>query len=732
MTVEEVLGRLEFVKKSGEGWTARCPSHDDKHASLSVGAGNDGRTLMKCHAGCSAEAVAAALGLTLADLFERNGDEPPRRPARRAPRFREVDLRGYADALLANEAALQRLGNLRGWTREAVEALGVGLDDGRIVFAYRDAVGALVGVGRYMPNPERRGDGPKLQAAAGSRRELFPAPETTIENDEAFLWLVEGEPDAIRAHSLGLPAVAVPGVEGWRVEYAQRFAGRRVVVCFDCDEPGRAAVRRVAAELASVTDEVRVLDLDPSRGDGYDLSDFTALARTADERGAMRRLLLAAAVHAPRVEPLKPADAAGLLEELAGFLRRYVVMSDVQRDAAALWVAHGHAFEAADATPYLHATSAEKESGKTRLLEALELVVARPLKTGGTTAAALARAVAQKPPPTMLLDESDNAFRRDREYVAALMGILNDGYRRGGRTLLCLPPKWEPSFLAVFAPKALAGIGELPDTVASRSIRIELKRRAPGEHVERFRRRRAEGEATSLYDRMAVWAAEHVETLADARPAIPDELGDRAADVWEPLLAIADLAGGGWPERARRAAVELSAGKRADDDSVGVRLLADIRRAFDERGLDRLATSELLEALRADEEAPWADWSGKPLSARVLGDKLKPYGVRSRSVRLDDGSTPKGYRREQFEDAWSRYLPQEEARKRHTATTRVGKGIAAVSDPPQDAVVADTKTAGNPHGSAVVADVADPGPLPGDRGSRANLTRGWPGASGPA
>jgi hypothetical protein len=138
---------------------------------------------------------------------------------------------------------------------------------------------------------------------------------------------------------------------------------------------------------------------------------------------------------------------AATLDALAGYLRRYMVMSDGQRDAVALWVFHTHAFAAAEATPYLHVTSAERESGKTRLLEVLELVVARPLKTGGTTAAALARAVAKDPPPTMLLDETDNAFRRDREYVAALLGILNDGYRRGGQTLLCLPPKWEPTFL---------------------------------------------------------------------------------------------------------------------------------------------------------------------------------------------------------------------------------------------------------------------------------------------
>jgi hypothetical protein len=347
-----------------------------------------------------------------------------------------------------------------------------------------------------------------------------------------------------------------------------------------------------------------------------------------------------------------------LLDELAGFLRGYVVMSDAQRDALALWAAHTHAFEAAEATPYLHVTSAEKECGKSRLLDALELVVARPLKSGGTTAAALARAVAQDPPPTMLLDEADNTFKRDREYVAALMGILNDGYRRGGRTLLCLPPKWEPSFLPVFAPKALAGIGDLPDTVASRSIRIELKRRAPGEHVERFRYRQVEADAAPLRGRLTAWCEQHLETLANARPEVPDELGDRAADVWEPLLAIADSAGDRWPERARTVAVELSAGKRAENDSIGVRLLADIQCVFDEKAADRLATSQLLDALCANDEAPWGDWYGKPLSGRALAKLIRPYGIRpNQTVWLGQGKSAKGLKREQFEDAFSRYLP---------------------------------------------------------------------------
>jgi hypothetical protein len=362
---------------------------------------------------------------------------------------------------------------------------------------------------------------------------------------------------------------------------------------------------------------------------------------------------------------------------------------------------------------------------KTQLLETLELVAARPIKTGGTTAAALARAVAQEPPPTLLLDESDNVFKRDREYVAALLGVLNDGYRRGGKTMLCLPPKWELGFLSVFGPKAIAGIGELPDTVASRAICLELKRRIRSESIDRFRRRQVEAAADPLRVRLAAFAELHIDSLAQARPELPYELGDRSQDVWEPLLAIADLAGNGWSERARYAALVLSKQIAADDDSLGVRLLADIRRTFDARRCDRLATTALIAALAADEETPWADWhaSGRPIPARALAMILKAYGVRSRTIRLG-GETPKGFHRQQSEDAWSRYLPSEGSIHR-TATTRIREAIRATGDSPQAGPAADSESGTNTHRQTVVADVADTNPQPGDEAFRDLIDRAF-------
>ena len=208
-------------------------------------------------------------------------------------------------------------------------------------------------------------------------------------------------------------------------------------------------------------------------------------------------------------------------------------------------------------------SSAEKRSGKTRLLEVLELLVARPWFTGRVTAAVLARKVDAER-PTLLLDESDAAFKGEKEYAEALRGLLNTGHRRGGKSTVCVGQGAELSYkdFSTYCPKAIAGIGKLPDTVADRSLPIRLERRAPDEQAERFRRRDVELEAIGL--RAALERLpDLVPALEEARPDLPGALDDRAQDAAEPLLAIADHAGGDSPERARRA-LERS-GRRASN-----------------------------------------------------------------------------------------------------------------------------------------------------------------------
>jgi hypothetical protein len=377
------------------------------------------------------------------------------------------------------------------------------------------------------------------------------------------------------------------------------------------------------------------------------------------------------------------SDGAELLEAIRDFVRRFVLLAEPQLTVIAVWVVHTHALLAAETTPYLAITSAEKQCGKTRLLETLELLVHNPWHTGRATAAVLVRKVdAHK--PTLLLDESDAAFNGEQEYAETLRGVLNTGHRRGGRASVCIGQGANISFkdFETFCAKAIAGIGQLPDTVADRSIPVRLKRKAPSEAVERFRRRIVSGQANEIRHRIPAWVSEHLKALADARPELPDTLNDRQQDSVEPLLAIVDQAGGDWPERLRKAVVEIFSGESSEDPSIRVRLLADIRAIFESSGAERLSSVDLLSGLVEVETSPWGDWKhGKPLNAMGLAHLLRPFGICPRTIRMD-GATPKGYLRESFFDAWGRYLPLREP----------SVGPAPGTDPqhpPQPAIHAD-------------------------------------------
>jgi hypothetical protein len=375
----------------------------------------------------------------------------------------------------------------------------------------------------------------------------------------------------------------------------------------------------------------------------------------------------------------EPQDGAALLDRVAAFLCRFVVLTDEQAVAIALWVLHTHALDAAEVTPYLQIRSAEKRSGKTRLLEVLKLLVARPWLTGRTSVAALVRKVSDER-CTMLLDESDAAFSGDKAYSEALRGVLNDGYQKGGNATLCVGQgsNLKARAFPVFCPKAIAGIGKhLPSTVVDRSITIELRRRVRAESVEKFRLRRVRPEGDDLRAAVESWGAENVERLSELVPDVPDAIDDRAQDIWEPLLAVADVAGAPWPECGRRAAVVLSGGRSdedAEDGSIGIALLRDVRPAF--RNEDRLHTDELLRRLTSEEfsESPWSTWHhGAPLTARALAKILRGYRIKSRQVKVF-GVNRNGYYRDAFEDTWKRYLPVTDTASSTDSTTLNSQG----------------------------------------------------------
>src|SRR5262249_27692909 len=138
-------------------------------------------------------------------------------------------------------------------------------------------------------------------------------------------------------------------------------------------------------------------------------------------------------------------------------------------------------------------------------------------------------------------------------------------------------------------------------------------------------------------------------------PTIPDSLNDRAADCWRPLLAIADLAGGSWPEIARQAALALS-NRNGDDGSTGVQLLVDIHKIFQSEGVDGFFSETLIAELAKMEDRPWPEWkNGKAISKSQLARILTRFDITVKTIRIGN-DTAKGYKVDQFNDAFSRYL----------------------------------------------------------------------------
>ncbi|WP_208948710.1 DUF3631 domain-containing protein [Streptomyces subrutilus] len=365
-------------------------------------------------------------------------------------------------------------------------------------------------------------------------------------------------------------------------------------------------------------------------------------------------------------EPQTSTDGSRLLDEVEAFHRRFNVFpTEAAYVAVALWDAHAHLLDCFDSTPRLAFLSPEPGSGKSRALEIVETLVPQPLVAANASAPVLFRAVSTlETRPTILFDEVDTIFGPKAGDNEPLRGFLNAGHHRGAGMWRCVGDGTNqtvqefPSFCVV----AMAGLGSLPDTILTRSVIIRMRRRARNERVQPFRRRLHAPEGHALRDRLAVWA-DSVRHLVDGVfPEMPDEVTDRPADVWEPLIAVADAAGGDWPARARAACAQIVAASKQDDKgSIGIRLLTDLRDHV-LNGIERLPTISVLDRLYALEEAPWADMGGKPLTSRGLAKMLGEYmtgdnkPIEPRNIK-SGGAVLKGYYAADLTDAWTRYCP---------------------------------------------------------------------------
>jgi phage/plasmid primase-like uncharacterized protein len=435
--------------------------------------------------------------------------------------------------------------------------------------------------------------------------------------------------------------------------FHQLYPNTQLCICGDEDlhaDPKKENTGRVAATKAAVAVQ-GALAMPALQGKKCDWNDVYRLSGPEAVRAGIEQ-----ALHPPCV-----------LDQVHAYTGRFVSYPDEHAHIAhTLWIGHTHFMDKWDSTPRLAALSPEPESGKTRVLEVSEPLVPNPIETMNVSTPYLLRKISMTDdPPTLLFDEVDTVFGNNKENEE-LRGLLNAGHRKGATAGRCVVrnKNVEPEEFPAYCAVAMAGLGDLPWTILTRTIPIHMRRRAPGEHVEPFRRRIHQPQGHLIRDELAVWAAKVGPTL-NACPELPPEVTDRKADVWEPLIAVADAAGGPWPKRARVAAVaHVALLREGVPASSGVRLLADIQNIFGQR--ESLTTEDLLIELIELDESPWGDLKGKPLDSRKLAGFLKPYGIASKNVRVGK-DVKRGYSRDLFHDAWTRYLtvPQTDSLNEH-------------------------------------------------------------------
>jgi putative DNA primase/helicase len=724
MEINAFLAHFKGVSPSGSGWSALCPAHNDDKASLSVGSGERG-ILIKCHAGCTAEGIVAAVGLTLRDLFPDDGNG--------------------ASAHIA-------FGRREHVPTEAVSRVAA-------EYIYRIETGdPYLRVVRLEPKSFRqmhwngsgwvsgKPSGPKIPYRLS---ELIAAPF------DAPVFICEGEKDAGRLAGCGLVATtASEGAGKWTADLNQWFGGRIVFILADNDPAGQKHAQHVAQNLTGIAAQVRIVDLPglPEKGDASDWLDAGNLAsglvdlcrtfpiyeppktdagdgdkhvaeddletvlRQLAERSPFKYDLVRVAVAKRlkvRVSSLdaevekrrrasstdgdfaefltdpepwpESAEGADLLDRLTATIAAHMILPDGAAETIALWVIHAHAHDCVDVSPILGITSPTPECGKSTLLTLLAGLVPRALTTANISAAALFRAI-DKWRPTVLIDEADSFVGENDE----LRNVVNSGHQRANAYVIrAVGDDFDPKRFRTWAPKVVAQIGNLFATWASRAIHIELKRKAAFEKVKPLRLDRL-GHLEPLKRQTARFVLDNQIALRAADPELPAELDGRPADNWRPLIAIADVAGGDWPARVRQIAQRSA---KRDEATAGIMLLEDIRNIFGEREKskrednDKISSADLVKALGELEERPWPEWrADKPITQRQLAKLLEPFRIAPGTIRLADGKTPKGYKLSSFEDAFARYLP------------------ARSATPPQGAENLDS---GGFSSATKVADVAD-------------------------
>ena len=432
---------------------------------------------------------------------------------------------------------------------------------------------------------------------------------------------------------------------------------------------------RLATLLPADYDRVRM-----DEADKLNIRVSTLDTEVSKRRASTDGALQGATLDFPPVVPwAQPVNGAEVLDVIAATFSRYVSLPAHAADTLALWIAHTHVYGAFIHSPRLNLCSPEKQCGKTLVLDVAASLVARPLRTESITSAVLYRVV-ESYKPTLLLDEVDTYLHDNDE----LRGLLNAGHKKGARVFRCVGDNHEVRGFDAYAPAVLAGIGSLPGTLHDRSIVVRLVRAKPGEVIARFDSRRTTAES-ELARKLARWTKDNLAKLEALDPTLPEMASNRVADNWRPLFAIAEASGGDWPSRV---AAALAASMTSDNlDAHGIQYLLSWPTSAPSSPLpafDRLPSVRIAEGLAGLEGKPWPEFgkAGKPISANQIARLLARFGIHSRTIRVGD-NTPKGYFLEDFQDAFTRYLPATPHLNRNTATTAENIGDAPLSETPQ-------------------------------------------------
>lgn len=364
----------------------------------------------------------------------------------------------------------------------------------------------------------------------------------------------------------------------------------------------------------------------------------------------------------PWHETIAPAQ---LLDDITHAIRRFIVLDEYQAQTAALWVSACWFVNEIQCAPIALINAPERACGKTQLLTVLGKLAPRTAQASGISPSVLFRMI-EAYQPTLFIDEIETILKDNEE----LRGLINAGHTRDSAHVWRSVAKgddFEPKRFSVWGMKAIAGINaiKLAETVNSRAIVFELRRKRPDEKVERLRQAEA-GLFETLACKLARFLEDYSSYIKEARPTLPNELGDRDQDNWEPLLQVASVAGEHWLDIATKAALTLSGAMQAPMSATN-ELLGDIQEIFETRRATRISTTELIKALCEDTEKSWATYNrGKQLSPRQLSTKLKDYGITSKTIRMNSYETAKGYEVEQFNDAFSRYLADPQSYPSHS------------------------------------------------------------------